>query len=149
MEQNNELRELMAQAQQQQRCIYAHTDRQGKLFARHCEAGDLMRIYRGIYAETEFWQTLTPPTRTAYLAQTLSIKHQHWVFTGQTAACIRGLDFLWHMLTTKVFIAGDAHHRTDSKQLRRRYGMSHPGGWLIPLLAVTGNHIRRARRPPP
>ena len=112
--------ELDCEARRQQRCICASDSRQAKMLARRCAGGELVRVYRGMYAHAQFWRTLPPPVQIVYLARALAKSHPDWVFNGETAACVRNLQIPWHALTHRVTIACTAGPRkSDGPRLQR------------------------------
>lgn len=112
--------ELDCEARRQQRCICASDSRQAKMLARRCAGGELVRVYRGMYAHAQFWRTLPPPVQIVYLARALAKSHPDWVFNGETAACVRNLQIPWHALTHRVTIACTAGpQKSDGPRLQR------------------------------
>ncbi|WP_148138344.1 hypothetical protein [Olsenella sp. HMSC062G07] len=58
----------------------------------------MTRVFRGLYAGSEYWAGLGPKARVLHLARSLSDAHPNWVFCGPTAAVVHGLEISYAYL---------------------------------------------------
>lgn len=120
MRTNHELLRMHSQAQQGRRCIAAESPRQARMLSRRYRAGDLMRVYPGMYMKPEYWNGLAPTERVCHLVRSLAHKHPEWVFAGECAACVHGLEVPWIAMRHMVYVIGPcAASASDCDQLQR------------------------------
>lgn len=120
MRTNHELLRMHSQAQQGRRCIAAESPRQARMLSRRYRAGDLIRVYPGMYMRPEYWNGLTPTERVCHLVRSLAHKHPEWVFAGECAACVHGLEVPWVAMRHMVYVIGPcAASTSDCDQLQR------------------------------
>lgn len=116
------------EAQRGRRCIAAESPRQARMLARRHKAGELLRMYPGMYMKPVYWNRLTPTERVCHLVRSLAHKHPEWVFAGECAACVHGLEMPWVAMRHRVYVIGPyAPSTSDCDQLRRicAYGIQH------------------------
>lgn len=120
MRTNHELLRMHERARQGRRCIAAESPRQARMLSRRYKAGDLMRVYPGMYMRPEYWNGLTPTERVCHLVRSLAYKHPEWVFAGECAACVHGLEVPWVAMRNMVYVIGPfAPSASDCDQLQR------------------------------
>ena len=90
------------------------------MLSRRYRAGDLMRVYPGMYMRPEYWNGLTPTERVCHLVRSLAHKHPEWVFAGECAACVHELEVPWVAMRHMVYVIGPcAASASDCDQLQR------------------------------
>ncbi|WP_291527466.1 hypothetical protein [Bifidobacterium sp. UBA744] len=89
--------EALTMARLQQRCAYGANATMRKAFSRRVREGVLLTPFRNVFIEHEHWNQLSRCEQTLYIARTLSILHERWVFAGLTAADVHGLDHSWRL----------------------------------------------------
>lgn len=69
-----------------------------KRIGRRIRRGEMISPYRGIYAETAYWNQLNPKQRTLHILEALSRRHPNWVYAGLSAAAAMNLEYTWTLL---------------------------------------------------
>ena len=62
---------LISAAQNELRCVYSRNEAEQTALRRRAQSGELLKVYDGIpslYANTAYWDGLTPPERTLHIA---------------------------------------------------------------------------------
>lgn len=79
---------LISAAQNELRCVYSRNEAEQTALRCRAQSGELLKVYDGIpslYANTAYWDGLTPPERTLHIARALAQEHPQWVFGGLVA----------------------------------------------------------------
>lgn len=106
----------LAQARQRQRCAYGSSAALRKAFNRRVHEGELVSPLRNLFIESDVWSQLSRCDQTRYIARTLSILHEQWVFAGLTAADLHGLSHSWRLHNGNVQIVDSNRSGTISGQ---------------------------------
>ena len=144
MRTHHALESLFTEAEQMHRCVVLPTAAEAKANSRRLETGEIMRVQRGIYARTNYWNTLDPLERTRHIARALAIQHPDWVFCGPTTAILLGLDCSYRLAMPICIVAKPGAHYRNTRSLVH-YPIAHPEattttdgvritGWLRTLL---------------
>lgn len=116
---------LISSARDDRRCAYSTTRSEQSALRRRAQAGELVQTYIGIpslYADSEYWDNLTPPERTLHIARSLAQAHPQWVFGGLVAASAYGLEHQWCLHDGSVSIVNaNRGSRQRHRQLRQMY----------------------------
>lgn len=91
---------LISAAQNELRCVYSRNEAEQTALRRRAQSGELLKVYDGIpslYANTAYWDGLTPPERTLHMARALAQEHPQWVFGGLVAVSAYGFEHQWHL----------------------------------------------------
>lgn len=96
-------------------CYLPQSEAERKHLDRRVRNSEVTKTMRGAYAETAWWQGLTPLEQTVCLARTYAKKHAHWVYCGATAAALWGFSPAY-ALVRRLHIAvpaGAKYRNTD------------------------------------
>lgn len=89
---NGRLTALFNEAESNNRCLCFPNKRDVSALNIRVGDGRVVKVFRGIYARREYWDTLSQKERGQHLIRSLSIVHPTWVFSHSSAALIYGLD---------------------------------------------------------
>ena len=116
---------LISSAQSNNRCAYSRNKSEQSALRRRAQIGELVNIYAGspsFYAESEYWNNLTPPERTLHIARSLSDAYPQWIFGGLVAASAYGFEQQWCLHDGSITIASTGHGtRQRHQQLQQVY----------------------------
>lgn len=73
-------------------CFLPKTDSERLSLHRLMKSGEVVEPYCGMYATKDHWKKIWYADRVRHIAHTLAVKHPDWVFTGETAAALWGID---------------------------------------------------------
>ena len=96
----------------------------------------VVRPWRGLYASSAYWDSLSKWQRAEHLVQGVAKLHPSWLFCGPSAALIYGLPIsLWHLDVVHVV----SHKSSGGKRVRyhRRLGSHIPSGRYVKGVHVT------------
>ncbi|PLS27654.1 CTP synthase [Bifidobacterium parmae] len=115
----------------------APTDTEFKAIQRRMRSGAIVKPFRGLYAQTDYWNALDRYERIRHIVRALAKRHPDWVFSGPTAAVMHRLDCSYR-LAWPLHVVGspDAHYRNTSRL--RRYVISDPEVVELEGVKVTG-----------
>jgi hypothetical protein len=82
---------------------------------RRVHAGELLCVYRNVYARAEHARTLNPTQRSVHLVRALALLHPDWVFAGISAAAVLGLEHSW-LLHRDGFVYIAAPHSVNTNR---------------------------------
>ena len=85
---------LISAAQNELRCVYSRNEAEQTALRRRAQSGELLKVYDGIpslYANTAYWDGLTPPERE--------------IFTGMVCR-LRSERCIWPALLRKSILSG-------------------------------------------
>ena len=116
---------LISAAQNELRCVYSRNEAEQTALRRRAQSGELLKVYDGIpslYANTAYWDGLTPPERTLHIARALAQEHPQWVFGGLVAVSAYGFEHQWHLHDDCITIVTSDHgSRQCHQRLRHVY----------------------------
>lgn len=116
---------LISAAQNELRCVYSRNEAEQTALRRRAQSGELLKVYDGIpslYANTAYWDGLTPPERTLHMARALAQEHPQWVFGGLVAVSAYGFEHQWHLHDDCITIVTSDHgSRQCHQRLRHVY----------------------------
>lgn len=116
---------LISAAQNELRCVYSRNEAEQTALRRRAQSGELLKVYDGIpslYANTAYWDGLTPPERTLHMARALAQEHPQWVFGGLVAVSAYGFEHQWHLHDGCITIVTSDHgSRQCHQRLRHVY----------------------------
>ncbi|WP_240541707.1 CTP synthase [Bifidobacterium callimiconis] len=95
MRTNNDIERLRTQAERARRCFYPTSRSQQQAAYARTRVGQLVRPYRNMYADSEYWSTLPPPERSRHIIRTMAQQYPGRVFAGLSAAAILSLEYPW------------------------------------------------------
>ncbi|OZG59103.1 CTP synthase [Bifidobacterium tissieri] len=107
-----------------------------KAVSRRVLTGDIVRVDRGLYAETEYWEKLSGHDKTRHVVRALAKKHPTWVFCGPTAAIMHRLDCSYRLLLPICIVAKPGTHYRNTNRLAH-YPMAHPDIVIVDGVQVT------------
>lgn len=96
-----------------------------------------MRVWPGIFASRQYWESLDPHEQIRHLTRTLAALHPRWIFAGTTAAVMLGLDCSYRRLRPICIVAHPGVHCRDSANLTY-IAMAHPETVDVDGVRVTG-----------
>ena len=131
MKAHGPLNALFAHAERMRRCADPVTETDVNAIARRVRAGEVVRVYRGLYARAEYWNALDPLERTRHIVRALSIQHPNWVFCGPTAAIMLGLDCSYRLAMPICIVAKPGTHYRNTEHLAH-YSIAHPDAVMTP-----------------
>ncbi|MBT1175705.1 CTP synthase [Bifidobacterium sp. LC6] len=108
-----------------------------KAVSRRVKAGTVKRVYRGLYARRQYWDTLNPHEQTRHIVRSLAIQHPNWIFCGPTAAIMYDLDCSYRFLLPICIVAKPRTHVRDTPQLAH-YSMAHAESTIVDGVPITG-----------
>ena len=79
---------LISAAQNELRCVYSRNEAEQTALRRRAQSGELLKVYDGIpslYANTAYWDGLTPPERTLHRPPHFPQEIPTWFFAGWVA----------------------------------------------------------------
>ena len=108
---------------------------EARALARAAKGGLLVSPHPGIFARSEYWESLTPLEKNVALAKTLGPLHSGWVFSHQTAALLHGVSVSYRCLE-KV------HYTTHKKGGGRSSGcLAHHQASLLEWREIGGVRV--------
>ncbi|MBT1164341.1 CTP synthase [Bifidobacterium felsineum] len=99
-------------------------------------AGTIKRVYRGLYARQQYWDSLNPHDQIRHIVRSLAQQHPDWVFCGPTAAIMHGLDCSYRFLLPICIVAKPGTHIRNTAQLAH-HAMAYPETAVIDGVPVT------------
>lgn len=97
MRPNKDIERLAAEAEREQRCLLPENEAQFKLILARMRSGEIIRTHRGIYARSDYWNTLLPPERARHIVRAISLRHPDRIFAGISAAAMLFLEHQWDL----------------------------------------------------
>ena len=89
------------------------------------EDGAVLRVFRGLYAEPAYWESLDPHEQVRHIVRALAIQHPDWVFCGPTAAIMHGLDCSYRLAFPICIVASPGAHHQDTRHISH-HAITHP-----------------------
>ncbi|WP_058270242.1 hypothetical protein [Olsenella massiliensis] len=94
----NELRLMIEEAEQEERCLVADSQRDRLRLCRLVRQDRMTSPLRGLYCPTELWDRLNPAQRCRRIVRALARQHPYLTFCHVTAALIWDLPVSWQLL---------------------------------------------------
>lgn len=116
--------QLMNEALKQRRCAFSTIRSENAALRRRAlgDDADLLRPARGLYIPVSYWNGLTPEERTMHIARAFAAWHPTWIFGGNVAAAVHGLDGSWKMHDGTVTIVSSFQQSfSPMAKVRRTY----------------------------
>ena len=118
MERHHAVDVLFAEARRERRCVVAPTSTEFKAIQRRVRSGAVVKPFRGLYAQADYWNALDRYERVRHIVRALARSHPGWVFCGPTAAVMHRLDCSYRLAwPLHVAVSPDAHYR-NTRQMR-------------------------------
>lgn len=134
MRHHHDIAALLQRAQAEQRCAFGTDRAQRQALSRRADARELTKISANLYADTAYWNALSPPERALHMARAFHIRHPHWQFGGLTAAAAHGFEHRWGLHGDAVTITTATRGtNADNPAVKRIY--------TPPLSSVVTNGI--------
>ncbi|WP_236034356.1 CTP synthase [Bifidobacterium saguinibicoloris] len=128
---------LFAEARREKRCVVAPTDTEFKAIQRRVCSGGIVKPFRGLYAQTDYWNALDRYEQVRHVVRALSRCHPDWVFCGPTAAIMHRLDCSYRLSCPLWIAVAPGTHYRNSGQLTRHV-ISNPEIAEVEGVKVTG-----------
>lgn len=116
--------QLMNEALEQRRCAFSTIRSENAALRRRALGDDaeLLRPARGLYIPVSYWNGLTPEERTMHIARAFAAWHPAWIFGGNVAAAVHGLDGSWKIHDGTVTIVSTFQQSySPMAKVRRTY----------------------------
>lgn len=95
---SSHIERLLGQAERQGVPLTVPSGSKRRALRHRCTNGYLVEPYPGLFARTEYWQTLRPQQKTLHAMRGLQQLHPSWAFCHQSAAVAYGLPVAsWHL----------------------------------------------------
>ncbi|MFC5221105.1 CTP synthase [Bifidobacterium leontopitheci] len=128
---------LFAAARRERRCARPQTKTDIRAIQRRVKHGTVIRAYRGLYAETAYWNTLDVHEQVRHIVRALAMQHPDWVFCGPTAAIMHGLDCSYRLAFPICVAARPGGGHRDTADLAHCV-VAYPETTTIGHVKVTG-----------
>lgn len=109
---------LLQLARQICQCAVPPDEAMRKALDRRVAKGDVVRTFRGMYADRAYWAALDPNARALHIVRTLARLHPDWVFAGPSAAVVHGLECPY-ALSRDIYRIVPVNHRNPERRMVR------------------------------
>lgn len=132
---DKELETLFTAAERRGRCVRPATKRLAGALSRRLPAGGFRRVFHGMYARTQWWNSLSRQFQALAIMRTLQDAHPEWVFCHESAGIAHGLPVdVLSLDSIHLMVSGQTHdssrasgvrrHRVDDVSSVRREGLN-------------------------
>ena len=120
MRENVMVRDMHRRAVGERRCIIPVDASSQDLLRSHCRGGNLLSPFPHMFADPEYWATLTRAERYQHILRSLCLRHPDWIICGPSAAMACGFSES-HRLLLQVHVIDIGKNRRQPQSDHIRF----------------------------